>query len=94
MEQDNRSRMNTPGKLFYRLLTAGLLVLYPVHMGKAPENRGISQFLGHPQIGFIAFSLGREYMARSVPVISWKSVATSSISFLKASLSEIEGISR
>ncbi len=58
--------MHPPRQLGKRLLVAGLVVLIPIHIGQAPEYRVITQFLRHPQVLHIAFTLRRTIIRRQL----------------------------
>ena len=58
MEKDDSARMDAAEKLLKGFFFGGLVILIPVHIGQAPENGLIAQFLGLFQIAFAVFPLG------------------------------------
>ena len=59
MKQHHRAVVGSGQKLGESCLLGGLGVVVPVHIGKAPEQGLISQFLGHFQVFLAVNSLGR-----------------------------------
>ena len=65
--------MGSGQELLERLIFGGLGIVFPVHIGKAPEYRFISQFLSHFQIFLAVDALGRavefwHFRTHGVPV--------------------------
>ena len=59
MQQDDRAVMCAGQQLAHGLVTGGLIVHIPVHIGQAPENGVIPHILSHLEIGLAVFSLRR-----------------------------------
>ena len=59
MEQHDGAGMDAAEKLLISFLVGWLIVLVPVHIGQAPEEGLIAERLGHFQVGFAVFALGR-----------------------------------
>ena len=59
MEQHHGAVVGAGNELGKSRLCGGLLVVVPIHIGKAPENRFITQFLSHFQIFLTVDPLGR-----------------------------------
>ena len=59
MQQHHRAVVGPGQELPEGFLLGGLGIVFPVHIGKAPEYRFVAQFLGHFQIFLAVDALGR-----------------------------------